>query len=312
MKHLIFVQHGMFGMSYFFDNFKKKIELAINDSIVILPKDNNFLNSLFGTQICGDKLVKIVYNTLEQYPEAETISFIGHSFGGILGRYVIGILERDGIFETIKPLAYISISTPHIGVVTNKSIVKFGLKHVTGITGKELIGNLPMLETLSKKDSDYFKGLEKFKLKLLYGNLFNDDVIAKSACLYTNNHVQNLIEIVPKRLYLICESDNKSENKSDLLNMANISNISNIANISVDDFIGQYADHHQIIDTNDDCPFSDIKKLNWIRKVADFSEYLNSHITIVGRHTFIPFLQIHSSEASIVILDIICELTKVI
>lgn len=276
-KHLIFVQHGMFGSSYFFDNFKQKIESAIKNSTVILPKENNFLYSTFGTEICGDKLVKSVYSALDQYPNAETISFIGHSYGGILSRHVIGVLQKDGVFEKIKPLAYISISTPHAKVITNKSIVKFGLTNLAGKTGKELIGDCQTLELLSKKGSDYMVGLEKFKLKLLYGNLFNDDVIAETACLYNLNCKQELLEIVPNRLYLVHEQ--KYDNpKLDIL-------------------------------IND--PFADIRQINWIKKVANLSEYSNSHITIVGRHTFVPFLTIKSSEASIVIMDIICEISRV-
>jgi hypothetical protein len=266
----------MLGVSYFFDNFKTKIENTITDSIVILPEENNFLYSTLGTQVCGDKLVKSVYTTLKVYQNAETISFIGHSFGGILTRYVIGVLQRDGFFEKIKPLLYASISTPHAGVITDKSIIKFCLKHITGITGKELICELSTLEMLSQKNSDYLLGLEKFTLKLLYGNLFNDDVIAQTACLYNLDCSQELLEIVPKRLFLIVEHTNASNNA--------------------------------IIITND--PFIEIKKMDWIRKVADFSEYLNSHTTIVGRHTFIPFFKIQSSEASIVIHDIICEMSK--
>lgn len=281
-KHLIFVQHGMFGTSYFFDNFKKKLEAAFIGSHVSLPHKNNFIYSTLGTKVCGDKLVAVVEDELLKHPDASTISFIGHSFGGIMSRYAIGILESRNIFDQIKPLAYVSISTPHAGVITNKSIIKFGLHNCTGTTGQELIREVPVLEELSKPNSVFVKGLEKFPLKLLYGNLHNDDVTAPTACLYNTQCTRELIEVVPKRLFIVREHDDVHD---DVFN------------------------RETKFDNNLD-PFEHIKKMNWTRKVADLSEYSNSHITIVGRHTYIPFLKIKSEEASVVLMDIILEMTR--
>lgn len=277
IKHLIFVQHGLFGMSYFFDNFKQTLENSIADSVVILPHQNNSVYSMFGTVTCGTKLAIFIESTLKQYPNAETISFVGHSFGGIINRYAIGMLEIMGIFDKVKPLAYISISTPHMGVTTNSSAMKFALKHFIGETGKDLIMNTNVLKEISDPNSNFMIGLSKFKLKLLYGNLFNDTVIYETACLCEKIDGSNvsLTEIVPKRLYLLNESTIKSNINSDL--------------------IGE---------------FSDLKKLDWIKKVADLSEYFNSHITIVGRHTFIPFLTVKKDEGKIVVDDIANEIVR--
>ena len=286
MRHLIFVQHGMFGFSYFFDNFKKTMESTIKDSIVFLPSANNFVLSTMGTKRCGTNLANYIENKIKLYPEAETVSYIGHSFGGVLGRYAIGLLhERDPqIFDKIKPLAFVTISTPHLGVTTNESHVKWALKYFTGPTGKELILkdsasdlNDPILYEISEKDSSYMIALDKFKVKMLYGNLYNDTVSYESACMCTTlpldatNIKDYLIEVVPERLFVI----------------------------------------NQNVDTsNPDDKFKALKEINWIKKVADLKEYTNSHITIVGRHTFIPFLEVNECEGSIVVLDIIYEMLK--
>ena len=267
MRHLIFVQHGMFGTSHFFDNFKQKLESAFTDSIVILPNKNNFLKSLGGTQTCGDNLVKSVEEALAKYPDTTDISFIGHSFGGILSRYAIGVLESKNIFDKVKPLAYVSISTPHTGVVTDSKIIEVCLKYCTGETGKDLIDRTT-LKTMSEPNSSYMIGLNKFKLKLLYGNLHNDTVVAQTACLCENEDLNNLIEIFPERLYAIGKQSNSDESDE----------------------------------------FSHIKNVDWKRKVINLSDYMDSHIAIVGRHTYLPFMKIKNDEAKIVIHDIILEI----
>lgn len=276
MKHLFVVQHGMFGNSYFFNNFKKKLENAFHGSIVMLPDKNNFLYSTFGTQICGNKLLESIEETLQKHPDCISISFIGHSFGGIISRYTIGKLYEKKFFETIKPLAYISISTPHAKVIGHHSLANFILNNCAGLTGKELFGSTPMLEHLSDVNSSYFKGLELFPIKILYGNLFNDDVKCESACLYYNDTTikeENLVELITNRLYLV--------NYQKL----------------------------EIYNEKEYDPLVHLKNLDWKRKVVNLSEYINSHITIVGRHTFVPFLKIKSEEASIVLLDIIHEIS---
>jgi Putative serine esterase (DUF676) len=44
------------------------------------------------------------------------ISFVGHSFGGLVSRYAIGILFGQGFFDRIKPMNFTTFATPHLGV----------------------------------------------------------------------------------------------------------------------------------------------------------------------------------------------------
>lgn len=280
-KHLIFVQHGLFGCSYFFDGFKQRIENSVQNSTVILPSINNFLLSTFGMKTCGIKLVKVVEESILQYPDATTISFISHSFGGILTRYVIGLLHERGIFDKIKPFAFVAISSPHLGVITDSTIIQLGLKHFTGKTGKDLMIDSSSLKEISCAGSKYIVALDDFKVKLLYGNLYNDTVSCESACICEDVSRRNLTELVPKRLFLINETNLRYHEEND----------------------------NDCNPLTKDCYLA-LKKINWIKKVIDLSEYYNSHITIVGRHTFIPFLEVGKSEGYMIVDDIIKEMNK--
>jgi hypothetical protein len=44
------------------------------------------------------------------------ISFTGYSLGGVIARYVLGILHQRRFFDTVQPVNYTSIATPHLGL----------------------------------------------------------------------------------------------------------------------------------------------------------------------------------------------------
>lgn len=270
-KHLIVLQHGLFGCSQFMKGFKDRVSALMPNSIVFTPTVNNLLYSTYGMKMCGIKMMEEIENVIENNSSLETISFIGHSFGGILSRYVIGLMNEKELFNKLRPLMYVSVATPHIGVVTDNKLIKFGLNNLTGKTGKDLKMNSSSLKEISTKDSIFVEGLKKFNKKILYGNLYNDTVTCETACLCVPEQFRTLQTIIPDRLFII-ENEDKTH-----------------------DFY-----------TKDD-EFSEIKKLDWKKKVMNLNEYFNSHITIIGRHTFLPFLEVGKNEGYHVIDDIINE-----
>jgi len=60
------------------------------------------------------------------------ISFVGHSFGGLVSRYAIGILYANKFFDNVKPMNFTTFATPHLG--TRKPVTGFGFDAVYNST----------------------------------------------------------------------------------------------------------------------------------------------------------------------------------
>lgn len=89
---------------------------------------------LIGEESALPKRYKVFYHS-PQHPELTTIqiidhtatlnaagekvtkiSFTGYSLGGVIARYVLGILHQRRFFDTVQPVNYTSIATPHLGL----------------------------------------------------------------------------------------------------------------------------------------------------------------------------------------------------
>jgi triacylglycerol esterase/lipase EstA (alpha/beta hydrolase family) len=74
-----------------------------------------------GIDVCGQRLAQEVQQLVSSTPSLTTISFIGHSMGGLIARYAIGLLAdpATGTVAGLQPQSYISIATPHLGCSSN-------------------------------------------------------------------------------------------------------------------------------------------------------------------------------------------------
>ncbi|KAI9751547.1 MAG: hypothetical protein M1815_001074 [Lichina confinis] len=74
--------------------------------------------------------------------EISSISFIGHSLGGLVQTYAIAYIQKHSpqFFETIKPINFVAMSTPFLGLShENPLYVKFALDFgLVGRTGQDL------------------------------------------------------------------------------------------------------------------------------------------------------------------------------
>lgn len=67
--------------------------------------------------MCGQRLAAEVQQVVAKHPSLTTISFIGHSMGGLIARYTIGLLAKPSTRTVagLHPAHYISIASPHLG-----------------------------------------------------------------------------------------------------------------------------------------------------------------------------------------------------
>lgn len=114
------------------------------------------------------------------------ISFVGYSLGGLLARYVIGLLEAHGWFDKLEPMNFTTFASPHVGVRTPLKGWKDKIFNTIGgrvisRSGRQLFlmdsfrdTDRPLLSVLADPNSIFMKGLKKFPRRTSYANIVND------------------------------------------------------------------------------------------------------------------------------------------
>lgn len=186
MKHLIIIQNGLNGWSYAMGSIKKFLEEELDENYIVYVSDvNDFTKTWNGIEQCGINLAKFVYDCCEKH-NVNFISFIGHSLGGLIIRYCIGILEKHKFFDKIRPVLYTSVSTPHLGIFSLNNLGQTVANYIIGKTGKELLvkDKDKLLIEMSKPGTYYYDGLSKFESLVAYGNIKNDHMVSfESSCM---------------------------------------------------------------------------------------------------------------------------------
>ncbi|KAL4745706.1 hypothetical protein BDW72DRAFT_198404 [Aspergillus terricola var. indicus] len=149
--------------------------------------------------------------------EITSISFIGHSLGGLVQTYAIAYIQKHspGFFDKIRPINFIALATPFLGLSNENPVyVRFALDFgLVGRTGQDLglswttprgrsgweaiiggkaqpsmpEGNAdtrakPLLRILPSGPAH--EALARFKRRTIYSNLVNDGIVPlRTSCL---------------------------------------------------------------------------------------------------------------------------------
>lgn len=292
MRHLVIIQNGLHGLWRAMKPVKYALETmngGMKNCDIHISTVNDLIMTRDGIEICGNRLVEFIENIIitaslndKSY---NSISFITHSFGGLVARYAIGILYEKKIFEHIYPLMYVSIATPHLGIlnsgkfITHK-IVNFSAKYLAGHTGKELmlLDDANILTKISTIGTKYMDGLQLFARKYTYSNISGDSLVSfetSSICLH--------------------ECDKTSIDHY----------LFNIVDTSV---------NPRYMPEKNKKIYDQLITIDWTRRAVKLEEYYNIHRAIIG-NTVIPFIpSIFSPDFKdkkyIVIGDIIKEFNQ--
>lgn len=173
---LIIIQNGLFGIGRTMTPLREQLANSLNDKYQVVVCDTiSFIQSRDGIRNCGIALFDFVIRLTEEC-QPLSISFIGLSFGGLIVRHCIGLLEGIGYFENVKPKCYISCAAPHLGITKCNNFMKGLASGLAGQTAKDLLfqdsnhHRLPMLLKMSQLGSKYMRGLDKFEKRVAYGN----------------------------------------------------------------------------------------------------------------------------------------------
>lgn len=190
--HLVILSHGILGQQTdltYLSNLLKKSGCLVLDS-----KINELYNSLHGLSTCSNNLKSEITHILHDKPYIKRISFVGNSLGGLITRYVISLIynETTHLISNLIPYKFLTIATPHLGVLEYTFLDEFGWKvsskfkklisNIMLRSGKELFLSEEELETQSivyklATEDIYLKPLKAFHQRRLYANLMNDFMV---------------------------------------------------------------------------------------------------------------------------------------
>jgi hypothetical protein len=198
-QHLAVFVHGLWGNAQHLNYVASALREQYNDEqlIVYSAKRNTGSLTYDGIEIGAERVAREIEDLLEELGRdghtVDRFSIIGYSLGGLVARYVVGLLDHKGYFEKMTPVNFTTFATPHLGVRTPLVGYNNHLWNVLGArllstSGRQLftIDNFrntgrSLLSVLADPESIFIQALKKFQNRSLYTNIVND----RSAVYYT-------------------------------------------------------------------------------------------------------------------------------
>ena len=110
------VLHGFMGWDRNVAMLAAKLQEHFGDNAVVLvPGCFGLLRTLTGIDVCAQRVLMEVKKQLDAHPALEHLSLVGFSMGGLICRYMAGMLYARE-FYGLKPLNFLTLASPHVGV----------------------------------------------------------------------------------------------------------------------------------------------------------------------------------------------------
>ncbi|KDE08557.1 hypothetical protein MVLG_01334 [Microbotryum lychnidis-dioicae p1A1 Lamole] len=189
--------------------------------LVVLPaKLNEWTNTYDGIDICAERVVREIDQECERIAQdggqVKRFSIVGYSLGGLVARYVLGLLESrlPSFFDDVRPVNFTAFASPWIGIPQYESVwsnvFRFLGARLLSRSGAQLYltdrylpsslveGNQqdatkrkssslrffkttekaePLLSVMADPRYSFYKALSKFERCDLYANTVNDRTV---------------------------------------------------------------------------------------------------------------------------------------
>ncbi|KAI0028931.1 putative serine esterase-domain-containing protein [Vararia minispora EC-137] len=200
--HLVVLIHGMWGHpgnlaeAHSIFN-EQRVQSAKKDSEgvqfrVLVAETNRDESTYDGIDWGGERVAKEVFEEIDKVKEeggqVTRFSVLGYSLGGLVARYLVGIMHQKRMFETIKPVNFNTIATPHIGLLQYPTLFsrlasRFG-PTLLSRTGEQFFGvdkwsqrGRPLIEVMADPERVFYQGLVLFEHIRIYANAINDRTV---------------------------------------------------------------------------------------------------------------------------------------
>lgn len=156
----------------------------------IRPTSFRFWKSYDGLDLNLRRVIAEIFYEMETLLERNNykvtkISFVGYSLGGLIARYVVGVLYEMGLFNQVEPVFFTTFATPHVGVeffkdnFFDRTANRMG-PYLFGKSGRQLFvsDSDKVLVEMAKPEGRYFRGLKLFQVHIALANVSNDRTVA--------------------------------------------------------------------------------------------------------------------------------------
>ncbi|KZS90706.1 DUF676-domain-containing protein [Sistotremastrum niveocremeum HHB9708] len=197
--HLLVLVHGMWGNPSHLsepepngnEGDAQTRRVGSRELSVLVASTNREASTYDGIDWGGERIATEVQRIDEIEKDSEKkvtrFSIVGYSLGGLLSRYVIGILESRGFFKTVKPVSFTTIATPHLGLPRYPSFLSYLTTtlgpRLLSRTGEQFYGvdkwsgsksGRSLLQVMSDERRVFMRGLKSFEKISIYANAVND------------------------------------------------------------------------------------------------------------------------------------------
>jgi len=224
--HLLVLVHGMWGNPGHLKGLHKAMsELRCQSTSevgpagekleILLAQTNRDEYTYDGIDWGGERVAEEIYEEIKRLEDAgkkvTRFSITGYSHGGLVSRYVVGILYQRKFFDNVTPVNFNTFATPHIGLPRYRtflsSLTQYLGPKLLSRTGEQFYGvdkwsarGRTLLEVMADPDRVFYQALCSFEQLRIYANAVNDQTVPYPAAAIEAddpfyNHMTNGIEI---------------------------------------------------------------------------------------------------------------------
>lgn len=186
--HLIILVHGLFGKPSHLQCLHDELcsQLKDQNCVVHLADANSALGTFDGVEACARRSLSELRKLIEAFEKENhsisSISIIGYSLGGLVARFLVGLLEEESFFDSVKPFLFATFATPHLGTVNYHGgfitpLINAIGANLLGPSGRDLFNKSKTLSMLAYPEGLAMKGLKKFPHLYLFANAVNDRTV---------------------------------------------------------------------------------------------------------------------------------------
>ncbi|TFK88437.1 DUF676-domain-containing protein [Polyporus arcularius HHB13444] len=198
--HLLVLIHGMWGNPSHLAELRRIMEETRCQATsekgpggerlhVLVAETNRDDGTYDGIDWGGERVAEEIFGEVKKLTEegkkVTRFSVTGYSLGGLIARYVVGILHQRGFFQDVVPVNFNTIATPHVGLprypgMLSSLFAYFGprLLSRTGeqfyVVDKWSQNGRPLLEVMADPNRIFYQALTLFQQVRIYANAIND------------------------------------------------------------------------------------------------------------------------------------------
>ncbi|KAI6853909.1 DUF676-domain-containing protein [Hortaea werneckii] len=192
ITHLVILTHGLWGNPVHLHHLRDTLleHHAASGLHVFTPQSNKDNFTYDGIDVGAERITTEIEDEIRRLQNLgaplSKISIAGYSLGGLIARYVVGLLYKNGVFETLQPCNFTTFATPHLGVRTpgigyGPQTWNFLGSKTLSTSGQQMFltddfrdTGRPLLAVMADPTSIFVKGLASFQRRTVYANTTND------------------------------------------------------------------------------------------------------------------------------------------